>query len=82
MDWTTNKLSAKACNNFKKTNKAKTKEIAKRKIQQQQKDENKKLKKKTQKTTRAERLWGKRRHRRHRPKTRPETKILDFLYLT
>ena len=30
----------------KQTNKAKTKEIAKRKIQQQQKDENKKLKKK------------------------------------
>ena len=46
MDCTTNNLSAKACNNFKKTNKAKTKEIAKRKIQQQQKDENKKLKKK------------------------------------
>lgn len=57
MDCTTNNLSAKACNNFKKTNKAKTKEIAKRKIQQQQKDENKKLKKKkNQKTTRAERL--------------------------
>ena len=33
----------------KQANKAKTKEIAKRKIQQQQKDENKKLKKNTRK---------------------------------